>query len=109
MGHKTKAGKSRRPSTVVPAWFLLYRESGRVKSGSRGSDGDTKNRETLEEKMRTRAGSLMVTLSSPGAGIEDGIDTFANRHRGSSRFNPARRAFTILELISRHEGALWHT
>ena len=60
-------------------------------------------------RTRTRAGSLKVKLVSPSAGIEDGINTFANRYRGSSRFNPARRAFTILELISRHEGALWHT
>jgi hypothetical protein len=51
----------------------------------------------------------MVKVASPGAGIEDGIYTFANRHRGSSRFSPTRRAFAILELISRHEGALWHT
>jgi hypothetical protein len=60
-------------------------------------------------RARTRAGSLMVKVASPGAGIEDGINTFANRHRGSSRFSPTRRAFAILELISRHEGALWHT
>ena len=51
----------------------------------------------------------MVKLASPGAGIEDGINTFANRHRGTSGFNTARRAFTILDFISRHEGALWHT
>jgi hypothetical protein len=50
----------------------------------------------------------MVKLASPGAGIEDGINTIANRHRDFSRFNPARQAFTILELISRNEGALWH-
>ena len=73
--------------------------------------GDTKNWETFEEttRARTRAGCLMVKLASPGAGIEDGIDAFANRHRGSTRFDPGRRAFTILEVISRHEGALWHT
>jgi hypothetical protein len=51
----------------------------------------------------------MVKSASPGAGIEDEINAFANRHRGSSKFNTARRAFTILDLISRHEGALWHT
>jgi len=53
----------------------------------------------------------MVKPASPGAGIEDGIKAFANRHRGSSasRINTARRAFTILDIISRHEGALWHT
>ena len=60
-------------------------------------------------RARTRAGSLMVKSASPGAGIEGGINTFANRHRGSSRFNTAHRAFTTIdELISRHEGALWH-
>jgi hypothetical protein len=51
----------------------------------------------------------MVKSAFPGAGIEDGINAFANWHRGSSRFNTARRAITILDLISCHEGALWHT
>ena len=35
---------------------------------------------------------------------EDRFGAFADRHRGSSKFNTARRAFTILDLVSRHEG-----
>ena len=80
---------------------------------TREPGGYTKNRETLEEttRARTRVGSLMVKSASLGADIEDGINAFAKRHRGSStsRFNTALRAFTILDIISRHEGALWHT
>lgn len=35
---------------------------------------------------------------------DDRFGVFADRHRGSSKFNTARRAFTILDLVSRHEG-----
>ncbi len=59
--------------------------------------------------MRTRAGNLqgecpVVKPASSGAGIEDRLGALAERHPGSSKFNTARRAFTILDLISRHEG-----
>ena len=51
----------------------------------------------------------MVKSASPVAGIEDGINAFANLRRGFSRFSTAHRIFTILEHISRPEGVLWHT
>jgi predicted transcriptional regulator len=35
---------------------------------------------------------------------EDRFGVFADRHRGSSKFNTARRDYTILDLVSRHEG-----
>ena len=35
---------------------------------------------------------------------EDRFGAFADRHRGSSKFNTARQAFTILDLVSCHEG-----
>jgi hypothetical protein len=35
---------------------------------------------------------------------EDRFGAFADWHRGSSKFNTARRAFTILDLVSCHEG-----
>jgi len=37
-------------------------------------------------------------------GARGRMDAFADRHRGSSKFNTARRAFTILDLVSRREG-----
>lgn len=46
----------------------------------------------------------MKPAVQPRAGLQGRTDTLTDRHRGSSRFNTARRAFTILDLVSRREG-----
>jgi DNA-binding IclR family transcriptional regulator len=46
----------------------------------------------------------MKPTVSPGAGVQERTDPFAGRHRGSSKFNTARRALTIVDLVSRREG-----
>ncbi len=51
-----------------------------------------------------RGPAMKPAVVRPGAGVQDRTDTFAGRNRGSSKPDTARRAFTILDLVSRREG-----